>query len=146
MEFKDDRSVKLGQVVQVYVNLNQIKKKSNTGGGCIFSVKDKKSGKVIGYSPTVLLKDVVFRVKPSGVKRVRKRQVREVVAVVEGSFVAAGLEKKPSHLEKEINFCPYTYDYFFNVENTSEQVWESTEGLCKDKRVFVPQEEQLKIC
>lgn len=48
------------------------------------TVSVRLAGKVIAYGNTVLVTDVAFRVQPAGVKRIRARGQREVIAYARG--------------------------------------------------------------
>jgi hypothetical protein len=68
------RSIRTGMKVVVYVNLhNQL-----------FSIKSLENGehygKVVAHAETVLLEDCRFIVKEKGIKRIRERKKRWVVA------------------------------------------------------------------
>lgn len=68
--------------------------------GC-WSIRER--GRVVGHLPSLVLRDVRFVVSAAGVRRVRLRQSREVVAYARGALpespVAAGALR--------VRFCPY---------------------------------------
>lgn len=77
--------------VEVYRNLSR----------ACFSVR--QSGRVMGHASSLTLRDVTFVVSLAGVRRIRLRQAREVVAFARGfpaesGGLAGGLR---------VRFCPY---------------------------------------
>lgn len=68
-----------GAPVEVYRNLSR---------RC-FSVR--QAGRVIGHVPSLVMRDVAFVVSLAGVRRIRLRQAREVVAIARGVPAESGL-------------------------------------------------------
>jgi hypothetical protein len=99
-----------GQLVDVYLNLN---KKG------FFSIRDSKTNKVIAYAESVTLKDVNFKIRPSGRKRTIEGY-KEVHAWATGIFIQADTQR-PESFGKCINYRPRENDYFYDIA-TAERV------------------------
>lgn len=108
--------VEVGMRIQVHYNLHK-------GGYSITGtvVTDPLSGRtakrVIANVPTVTLRDVVFRVQPGGLARIRKTRQREVCAYSIGTIAEpvdiAGLRK--------VTFNPHRTDSFVYAD-TGERI------------------------
>jgi hypothetical protein len=70
------RKLYKGQMVKVYFNLHKKK----------FSIKDLKTGLVVGHSDRVTLKDCTFKVSQAGRERVLREKKKNVHAFVIGSL------------------------------------------------------------
>lgn len=77
-EFVSHKGRKLykGQMVKVYFNLHKK----------MFSIKDVKTGLVVGHSDQVTLTDAVFKVSQAGRERVLREKKKNVHAFVIGSL------------------------------------------------------------
>lgn len=90
--------------VQVYFNFQKK----------VFSIRDKKSRKVIAYSDLVILKNVKFTVSKSGHERVLREKKKNVHAFVEGDW----------HREQfllmhgnTVRYNPYEADHFVRISD-----------------------------
>lgn len=91
------------------------------------SIKSVKTGLVIGHCQRIILAEAVFSVNERGVKRIRKQQRKEVVAMVVGSIIELDgfvsykgrshgpyLLGTPTDLSDRIKFDPYKWMGFVN--------------------------------
>jgi hypothetical protein len=97
--------------VQVYFNLH---KKT-------YSIRSKKTRKVVGYSDNISLENIEFKVSESGRKRVLKEQRKNVHAVIEGDLVAHITLNKGM---RGVTYNPYKYDSFV-VKKSLEPIFEA---------------------
>jgi hypothetical protein len=117
-----DRPLQTGQRVQVYYNLHQ--------GG--YSIKDKRTGLVVGYANNVLItKQVKFKVQQAGRRKTIQEKRKRVHAYIEGDFQGADMEYDYSNLNK-VYYNPYETEHFTDVHDGS-QVHLSTIAFCTDK-------------
>jgi hypothetical protein len=100
---KDGRNLNIGDKVEVYYNLHK-------GGFSILSHEKEFKGKVVAYSSNVQIKNAVFKVSESGLKRIQDNKVRLVYAKVKGIFIGA-YEMDISNMNK-VYINPYTCPYF----------------------------------
>ena len=90
-----------GTPVKVYYNLHK--------GG--YSVVSRATGRVVAWVQDITLTDVTFRVQPAGVRRIRERHQREVVAYVIGTI--KDVESGPDVAGmRQVAFNPYRADTF----------------------------------
>lgn len=90
-----------GTTVKVYYNLNK--------GG--YSVVSRTTGRVVGWVQDITLTDVTFRVQPAGVRRIRERHQREVVAYVIGTIKDVESGPDVSGM-RQVTFNPYRASTF----------------------------------
>lgn len=99
--------------VQVYRNLNK--------PGVVYSLRDAKTGRVVGYGSDVLLSNVKFRVRQGGRERVLREQRKNVHAFAEGDLVeidSPSLGRMARQFEadlgpwQQIRYNPYKYSSF----------------------------------
>lgn len=104
------RRVLPAQRVEVYRNL-KFKNK------IVYSIRDPKTGLVLGHASKILLSRCKFVVKEAGRQRVLKEKKKNVHAWVEGSFgiVHAGDDRIFSNGTK-ISYNPYTNSHFEMVD------------------------------
>ena len=95
--------------VRVYFNLHKK----------IFSVLDKKTGRVSFYAQILTLKNVKFIVKESGRKRVLKDKVKNVHAYIEGDM----LNESPINLDLpiKIRYNPYEHESFVIISESGDK-------------------------
>lgn len=67
-----------GQKVHVYRNLNK--------SGTAYSIRDKKTGLVVGHAMNILLNSCTFKVNPIGRQRVLETKRKSIHAWIEGHF------------------------------------------------------------
>jgi hypothetical protein len=94
----------MSHLVQVYFNLHKK----------VWSIRDKKTRRVIGWLPSLILKDAVFKVSKKGRERVLKEQRKNVHAFIEGERV----HNLPYVCDKFVTYNPYKYETF--VETLTE--------------------------
>ena len=97
------REVYEGMRVQVYLNLHKVE----DDGTKWYSLRDKRTGKVIGHANNVHLKDARFIVNERGRERVRQEQRKNVHAWVEGELADCVLTAC-----RTIRYNPYRDKHF----------------------------------
>lgn len=125
MNLNKNRTLEQGQKVKVYLNLHMMGR---------FSIQDHKTGLVVGYADSVILKNVQFRISKSGQARARKERRRNVHAVAVGIYVAADQER-PEELSRKGYYNPFQVDTFVN-EETREPLHSADFLYCHNKRVY----------
>lgn len=112
----------LGKKVYVYYNLHKH----------IWSIKDVKSGLVIGYADSIVLKDVEYKVSESGRQRVLRERQKNIHAGCKGIVVDIKVNKDDGI---PITYNPYKYSSF--VEKESEiPVYNDPLVLLENRQVF----------
>ena len=86
--------------VQVYYNLHK---------HC-YSIR--QSGRVIGHTDSIVLRDARFNVAPAGREKVRRTGVKNVHATVSGYVVD---NPKPAIPEHFVSYNPFKYDQFVKI-------------------------------
>lgn len=142
MEFVKDRTLAPGDIVHVYKNLNR---------EC-FSIKNKKTGLVVAYCQSCTITNAKFHVSASGLLRVRSKQVRAVMAWVEGVFVQADEEKPEAVFASAAAFHvgyfnPYKTDTFIDEGAGTPVHRAAIAHFANDRVLFAQQEreEQLSL-
>jgi hypothetical protein len=125
MIMNKDRTLEVGQKVRVYLNLNMMGR---------FSIQDQKTGLVVGYADSVLLKDVQFQIRKSGQDRARKERRRNVHALAVGIYMSADV-LKPESLKRIGYYNPFLVDTFVD-EDTQEPLLQAGMIFCHKKRVY----------
>ena len=103
--------------VQVYRNLHK-----SIGKSAVYSVRDKKTRRVVDHQSFIILRDCKFHVSQSGRERVLREKRKNVHAWVEGSLLFTG-DDALSFYEKlvlgaveatleGVLYNPYRYDQF----------------------------------
>lgn len=121
---RSGRNVTEGQKVKVYRNLNKPD---------FFSICDKKSNLVLGYSKSVTLENAMYIVRESSRQRVLKEKRRNVHAWVEGFLVNSGA--LPPEGVRTGYYNPYHTSLFMDNE-TKEPITESDIAHCEGKYVY----------
>lgn len=101
--------------VRVYFNLHKK----------VFSVLDKKTGRVSFYAKILFMKDVKYIVKESGRKRVLRDKVKNVHAYIEGDI----LNESPIDIDLplKIRYNPYEHESFIVLsDSTNTPIYNST--------------------
>ena len=114
---------------KVYVYFNLHKK--------TFSIRSCDTKKVIGYSDSVVLSNVTFKVSEAGRKRVLQEKRKNVHAGVEGVLFAFDNKEfnyRPTEM-KEATYNPYLYKSFVDKE-TKEPITQADTVFLKDKRIL----------
>jgi hypothetical protein len=77
-------------------------------------VSVRHGGKVIGRAQNMVMTDVEFRVRPAGVKRIRARGEREVIAYARGTIVELHDNTPPAIPAgaQKVCFNPFKHDTF----------------------------------
>lgn len=113
-------------IVQIYKNLH----KSRAAGQNIYSIKNKATGLVTGYTEDIVLKDATFKVSEAGRQRVIREHRKNVHAKIEGKIYNGGFyaDTKIS----QVFYNPYKVDQFTNIK-TGEKVYSSRYArICAD--------------
>lgn len=118
------RTITAGQKVKVYYNLHKH----------LFSIKDYKSGLVLGYAETVELTDATFKVSEVGRKRVLREKKKNVHAYVVGSLKSAGNDPAAGKDHRLATYNPYKYNSFVDKE-TEKPLKEAKEVKCFNKQL-----------
>lgn len=100
-ELYKDRTLKKGQKVRVYKNLNK---------DC-YSITDYRSRLVVAYADFVTLSQVSFQIMKSGQRVCRLDGVRNVHAFAVGTFLDAEPLRRYS-LWEEFTYNPFQNDHF----------------------------------
>lgn len=95
--------------VFVYYNINLSKKL----GRPLFSIKDIKTGKVIGHDDKIMIADAKLKVSDSGNKRVNLQGRKNVHAGIVGNIS----KEQPRVLSTPITYNPYKYKSFVKKED-----------------------------
>jgi len=106
----------VGKRVQVYYNFHK---------KC-WSVRDKKTRRVIGWTQRIRLKDVVFKVSEAGRQRVLSQRRKNVHAWAEGTIT----QRTPAGDTTPVVYNPYKYSTF--VENEQQRPVASAAYVCMD--------------
>lgn len=96
------RSVKKNQKVRVYRNLHK--------PGVVYSIADAWTGLVLGYSESVLLTGVAFKVSAAGRERVLRTGRKNVHAFVIGRY--EGTEQARVAMCDAVGYNPRKYSTF----------------------------------
>lgn len=116
---RNGRQVEEGQRVRVYRNLHN----------GLFSIKDRKTHRVLGYANNLLLTDVTFIISKSGQERARREKKRNVHAYAEGYYMGEMSVER-------VSLCPLTYNPF---KHDTFMYRGSTRPITKAERVLFNQ-------
>ena len=92
--------------IQLYRNLHK--------KGYVYSIRDKSSKLVIGYTSEIILTDVTFHVGQKGRLRVLKENRKNVHAFIEGEL---GIQVNFRHIGRNVTYNPYLYNTFVQSDN-----------------------------
>lgn len=109
--------------VRVYFNLHK---------KC-FSVKSKKTNRVLFHTNEIHLHDVTYKVSQSGRQRVLKEQRKNVHAYVDGKIGAIGSIHNNGYIN--VTYNPYKYDSFVN-KDTEEKIVATKSAILLDKKIY----------
>ena len=124
--------------VQVYMNI----RKFNKGEPC-WSIRDKKTGKVIRHEHEVVLTDCYFTVQPAGRNRVRAQQRKNVHAWVTGTITDGDdLTVGPQEC---VHYNPYKQDHFELVSRRKAIACAEVVHLSEDGKIYVYGKTKLLI-
>ena len=79
----------------------------------------QQKGKVIGYSDSILMENVTFKVSEKRRQRVLQEKRKNVHAFAEG-FILEMNNPMPQTLTKPISYNPYRFGHFFDKNNLSK--------------------------
>lgn len=99
------------------------------------SVRDVKTGIVIAYVDSILLKNIKFKVSAKGRERVLREKRKNVHAGVEGEWIKSEILPNTNDCLRII-YDPYKFASFV-AENTLEPQTECPRALITIKGVFV---------
>ena len=116
----------IGKRVQVYRNLHKQ----------AFSVKDKKSGRVILYADCIELKDCKCVVREGSRQRVLKEKRKNVHAWIEGTAVSFSCSTE--WLLRELYYNPYKCKSFI-YEDTRKPILELDQVVLFNNKAFAIQ-------
>tara|TARA_R100000808_G_scaffold13906_2_gene33322 strand:- start:15417 stop:15794 length:378 start_codon:yes stop_codon:yes gene_type:complete len=97
-----------GETVRVHKNLN-------TGKWSVSARIPKKGFQVIAHLDTVTIHNAIPKVSIKGVQRIREKQVRSVVARIEGTFIGTNIDTAAS---TAIYYNPYRNENFTYTDGT----------------------------
>tara|TARA_Y100000034_G_C6819001_1_gene368670 strand:- start:503 stop:883 length:381 start_codon:yes stop_codon:yes gene_type:complete len=97
-------NVKDGQSVEIYYNLHK---------KC-FSVRDRKTRRVIAHTDSISLLKATFHVSEKGRDRVRREKRKNVHAFVRGTYKKLGWSTNSQWFKVKYN--PYEYDRFYSED------------------------------
>ena len=120
---RNGRVIEEGQRVRVYRNLHN----------GLFSIKDKKSGLVLGYTNNALLSDVTFIISKKGQERARKENTRNVHAYAEGFYM--GEMSVNRDCLRPITYNPFDHDTFV-YRDSNRPVDKVERLLCNQSRIY----------
>jgi hypothetical protein len=109
-------------IVQVYYNLHKH----------VWSIRCKKTMKVIAHLDKITLRDCKFKVQQGGRKRVIAEQRKNVHAYIEGVWDA--LEGDLDSLNDYVSYNPYLGDSFYDVK-TKENLYNAKICVMENKKV-----------
>lgn len=112
----------VGKKVFVYYNLHKH----------VWSIKDVKTNKVIGYTDRIVLKDVEYKVSKAGRERVLREKMKNVHAGVKGIVVDMNLNAEDG---VAITYNPYKYETFVNKKDETP-VFNDALVLMDNRKVF----------
>jgi len=121
---RENRTVEHGQLVQVYRNLHN----------GFFSIRDKKTQLVLGYSHFIVLDNVTFRVQNGARARVKKTGSRNVHAFAEGTLRHCQ-KVVDDKRKREISYDPFATNDFYFVD-TKEEVVSVPVLSCRNEKVY----------
>lgn len=98
------RSVKPGQRVQVYRNLNK--------DGVVYSVRDWKTGLVLGHTSKASLEYCIFVVSEKGRNKVRQTKRKSVHAWIDGFWREYDEDNDDELMGSMVEYNPYKHDTF----------------------------------
>lgn len=102
------RSVKKGQKVKVYRNLHK--------EGVVYSIRDAKTGQVLGHSPSVMLENVDYEVHEAGRQRVIREKKKNVHSFVSGEYAGpySAAERKAAVVGEPVSYNPYKSGSYYS--------------------------------
>jgi hypothetical protein len=83
-----------------------------------FSVVDRSTGRVAANVDNITLADVDFNVQPAGLRRIRARGQREVIAYAVGTIAAVNEPAPRKGRPNVVTFNPYRADTFTRADGT----------------------------
>jgi hypothetical protein len=127
MNIIKDRTLVVGQVVEVYFNLHKK----------MYSIRDKATGLVVAHANEVILMDATFKVSEAGRQRVLTEKKKNVHAFVVGKFAHAGyrIDTSAMHNFESAYYNPYKTSCFRDTK--SGAALKGAEIVhCQDKQAY----------
>ena len=121
IEFINDQLIKEGDAVVVYYNFRK---------KC-YSIVNKKTGRVCGYSNQFMIKDVISKVYEKRRQLVLRDKRKNVHAFLIGSYIENEIELNVDKMKK-LYYNPYKTSSFINYENGEHFNSSSLVFLTKD--------------
>lgn len=128
------RMVRVGEVVEVYRNLNV--------SDC-FSIRSVSRKQVVAHCSSVTLTDCEFIVMEGGRQYTLRHQQKQVHAFVRGKIVGINEPCSPS-LDQTVSYNPYEQNTFFTLE-TQQPVKTAGAVHCEGKYCRVSASEQSTL-
>ena len=125
IQLQKDRTLVIGQQVEVYRNLNR---------GKVFSIKDKKTGLVVAWADRFMIENVICKVREGGRQRVIKDKRKNVHAFLVSNY--AGECEMDISTMNELYYDPFNLDSFINKE-TGEKVIDVESVYFEDGKAFI---------
>lgn len=114
-------------IVQIYKNLHLTRAAKTP----VYSVRDKKTRKVIRWVSEICLKNCKFKVSEAGRQRVLKTKSKNVHSVIEGEIC-----KSNFFVGRKIYYNPYKTDQFTDL-TTGEKVYNCKFARINEGGVFI---------
>lgn len=121
------RTIEEGQRVKVYKNLNN----------GLWSIKDAKSGLVLGHSESVVLEGVKFSVGQKGRERVIKEQQKNVHAYVIGAYKGTHTQDNMyAYSHVGVTYNPYKDKSFTLKADRTQKLTKASKAVLSNESVF----------
>lgn len=89
--------------------------------GVVWSVKSRRTGRVLARLPYVMIENAILSVSPRGRARVLREKRKNVHAGVIGTWMRGAIpvsgDTSPSSLWVRLKYDPYKYDSFVRADN-----------------------------
>ncbi len=128
------------QLNQTHVN-RKVKVYYNLHKKC-FSVKDYRTGLVIGHTNRVVLTDAEFRVSQAGRQRVIRERKKNVHAYVIGTLKAFDEMFYQTSVNNVAHYNPYETETF---QVDGQPIFHSEQVVLQDKKVYVRSSKVLQF-
>jgi len=100
----------------------------------VVSEEGEQKGRVVFYTDSIYLTNVVFKVSEAGRQRVLRTHEKNVHAWVCGILSSALLPEKQASMC--VTYNPYKYDTFVDVENKTP-IYKAAWAFISGKKIFV---------
>lgn len=102
------------QVVQVYRNIHR----SRRAGQPVYSIRDKRTRRVIDHATDILLADARFHVNENGRQRVLQEKRKNVHAYIEGTLIDSATPSPEGG--RPVSYNPYRGPSFVQTDDGTE--------------------------